>query len=458
MKMVSEVPWSKALSYYSSRLQAAGYKVASSGNPKEDLRRAFRVGPSTQQAMDAIKPVEVRHEASREEAELAIKAPRVAGPTILTPDELSIASKRRSALVQIARWVKEGKLAQPDAIRIHASGAPADDMLRTASSIITAFSNSATYSGEGTRASKEAQLLRARALESLESKAAAVEGWMMDRAKSGLLKAVKSGTLTVDEAKRVSSMSKNASELSMNTAAAVQASASIRRNVTAKSTTVDYAGHIQKAAVHMKVGDAPTFDEYTQRIISASNDSGIKVGEITNYLKWARQKMADGEMGSEFTSLLKARFSLPLRKAAKSLLKEIRSTHEGLSGHLYVDAGAYASNTGTTGCESGALKHRSNSIKYVLSMQRCNGCTFVNANGTCSQYNKKLASSPPVDNVKEYQDEVLRLANSSEPEVVASMFNPNEFGLTSDHLDNVHASSGQRVKELGDVLFGGMEV
>ena len=75
-----------------------------------------------------------------------------------------------------------------------------------------------------------------------------------------------------------------------------------------------------------------------------------------------------------------------------------------------------------------------------------------------SQYNKYLTASAPVDNPKEYQAEAIRMANASEPEVVASMFNQNEFGLQNDQMEEVHVSSYQAPEKMGEVLFGGMEV
>jgi hypothetical protein len=281
---------------------------------------------------------------------------------------------------------------------------------------------------------------------------------MMKKAQVRLAEVVKAGMLTVKEARRIAAMSKSASELKANTAAAIQSAGEMRKIQPTASKAADYKGPIQKAALQHKIGDAAHLDPYMERVIKVAADSGIKTGEILGYLKWARQKMAEGEMGNELTTFLKARFALPLRKAARELLKEIRSNHEGLSGHLYVDAEAYASKTGTTGCEAGALKHRTNGIKHVLAMSRCAGCTFANANGVCTQYNKKLASKPPTANPKLYQAEALRLANANDSEVTASMFNPHEFNLRNEPLEDLHVAGDSTPENLGEVLFGGMEV
>lgn len=459
MKMVSEVPWDKALAYYAPRMKAAGYRFATDGtNPKEALRRAFRLGPTAATVNDAPKPVEEYRVATNDEVMEALQAPRPVAPKVMTADDHAVENKRKSALVQMARWVKSNKLSQHDAMKIHASGADAGDMLRAATTIMTATAGTPVYDGLGAQLPKEAQLLRRQAFDSLASKTAAIDEAMMKKAQARLAHVVKAGMLTVKEAKRIAAMSKSASDLTANTAAALQAAGEMRKLQPTAVKAADYKGPIQKAALQHKVGDAVHLDPYMERVVRVATDSGIKTGEILGYLKWARQKMAEGEMGNDLTAFLKARFALPLRKAARELLKEIRSNHEGLSGHLYVDAEAYASKTGTTGCEEGALKHRTNGIKHVLAMSRCAGCVFANADGICTQYNKKLAAKPPTANPKLYQAEALRLANANDSEVTASMFNPNEFNLRNEPLEDLHVAGDHTPEHLGEVLFGGMEV
>ena len=457
MRQVSEVPWAKALAYYAPRLTAAGYKVASDGNPKEALRRAFRVGPVAAPVQANHQPIDKPVVASAAEAEAAMAAPRPVAPVVLTAEDHAIAAKRHAALVQMARWVKEGKLSQKDAFRINASGADAGDMLRTATVIMTATQGVAVYDGLGAQLPKDAAMIRRQAFASLKEKTAALEAGMMKKAQSQLTAAVRAGLLTVNEAKRIAQMSKNAAELQTHTAAAVQA-VNQRKTQMEAVKAADYKGTIQKAAVQLKTGDAVHLDPYMQRVMKSATEHGVKAGEILGYLKWARQQMAEGTMGRDLTQLVKARFAPDLRKAGRELFKEVRATHEGLSGHLYVDAQAYASKTGTTGCEEGAAKHRANSIKYVLAMARCEGCVFANANGACQQYNKHLADAPPVDDPKAYQAEALRLANADESEVTASMFNPNEFNLRNEPLEDVQIAGHHTAKQLGEVLFGGMEV
>jgi len=194
----------------------------------------------------------------------------------------------------------------------------------------------------------------------------------------------------------------------------------------------------------------------------AAKAHSVDVRELRNLVKWARIKMTEGTLGHELDQLLKLRFSKPLLKAGAEPLRIVRRQHEGLSGHLYVDAGAYASKRGVEGCERGALQQRSGNLKTVLAMDRCGSCVFKNADGVCQKYNKLLVDSAPVDNPKEYQKESIRLANASDSEVTASLFSPtfdpSDFSLT-DPLQEISLHEAASTEELGEVLFGtGIEI
>ena len=184
--------------------------------------------------------------------------------------------------------------------------------------------------------------------------------------------------------------------------------------------------------------------------------------ELRSLLKWARIQMSEGTAGDELDQLLRYRFSKPLVKAAAEHLQGVRTEHEGLSGHLYVDAGAYASPKGLRGCDKGALRHRSNGLKAVLEMGRCSSCVAKNANGVCSKYNKPLVDSAPAESPKAYQREAIRMANASDAEVTASLFAPahdqGEFALT-DPLSEISFHEAAAPEEVGEFLFGdGMEI
>ena len=193
--------------------------------------------------------------------------------------------------------------------------------------------------------------------------------------------------------------------------------------------------------------------------------AGPAFGETDRLARWARQQMSEGYAGKDLSDLMVARFASSVRTAASSMIQQLRAKHEGLSGHLYVDADAYASKTGTAGCEKGALKHRANQIPAVLQMSRCGSCSLrvAKADGTpvCSMYNKALVASAPTENPKAFQREMLRLADGTDADRTASLFAntyEDDFQLGLDgEMDHLNLEDLPANEEMGDIFFGGME-
>lgn len=175
---------------------------------------------------------------------------------------------------------------------------------------------------------------------------------------------------------------------------------------------------------------------------------------------WVRQKMSEGSAGEELDVLIATRFNQNVINEYNSKIASVRSEHEGLSGHAYVDASAYMTK-GTDGCDKGALVHRANQIPTVLKTSKCGSCVF-NSGGSCQKYNKPIVASADeiVESPKSYQQEMIRLANASDSEQTASLFVNNydasEFNLTAS--ESVSIDDAPSHEELGDVLFGGFEV
>lgn len=175
---------------------------------------------------------------------------------------------------------------------------------------------------------------------------------------------------------------------------------------------------------------------------------------------WLRQKISEGSAGEELDVLVATRFSQDVLKAHSDRIASVRSEHEGLSGHVYVDASAYMTK-GTEGCDKGALVHRANQIPTLLKTSKCGSCVF-NTDGSCQKYNKPIIASAGevVESPQSYQQEMIRLANASDSEQTASLFvnnyDANEFNLTAS--DSVSVDDAPSHEELGDVLFGGFEV
>lgn len=179
--------------------------------------------------------------------------------------------------------------------------------------------------------------------------------------------------------------------------------------------------------------------------------------EVRKLLRWASVQMTEGMAGNELDYLLNARFSGELLKQAGEPLVQLRQKHEGLSGHLYVEASAYASTDGTAGCEKGALIHRANAIKAVLGMERCGSCTS-NADGTCQKYNKVIVASVPTKNPTSYQAEMIRVANMDDrtASLFAPAFDQSEYSLQNNNLDDLEYTNTPPAENLGDMLFEGL--
>ena len=135
-------------------------------------------------------------------------------------------------------------------------------------------------------------------------------------------------------------------------------------------------------------------------------------------------------------------------KSASSLISEIRDQHEGLSGHIYVDAAVYASQRGVEGCENGAAKHRGDSISIVLAMDRCATCVLASG-GKCQKYNKRLASKIPEKAILKQREMLAQV----DLEKTVPVYR-NDFQLeanTEFELDP------EVVKQpVGEIKFGGM--
>lgn len=191
--------------------------------------------------------------------------------------------------------------------------------------------------------------------------------------------------------------------------------------------------------------------------------------EIAKVVRWARQQMSEGFASRDLDQLIDHRVEPRVKKAASEKLVQIRKRHEGLSGHLYVDAAAYATPKTAKGCEEGALKHRANQLPYVLAMDRCGSCVFKNADGVCQKYNKKLVDEVPAENVEEFRRQAIASHDMSDAEETASMFhgndlreaaNPNpveEFELRNSALDDVETED-TTVGTLDGIFFGGFEL
>jgi len=452
--MVATVPWDEAFAYYRPRLISAGYKVAA-GNPKTVIRNAFLTGSIKQEPAETYKPVHTAPVASDAQVKKAL-ADKPAVVVLKTAEEKVVEAKNKQALLKIAKWVKAEQLSHNDALRIHASGLSAVGMLKAASKIMVVTQHQAVYEGVGSHLPKDAQMQRQVVLDSLESRQAALEAGNKKKFMVYLAKKAKSGALTKAEVQKIAALDKPVVELQKITAQAIKKASELREVILEAKETKKYAGAVQKQALHHKT--TKPIDPFLARVMKVAGEENIKTGEILGMLKWAKQQMNEALAGKMLDGMLAGKFSKPLLKAASSLLKEVRSAHEGLAGFMYVDAEAYASPSGTTGCERGALKHRANGLKIVKAMDRCAGCVNANDNEVCQQYNKRLVAFEKSDNDKliSRQKANIKLANAGDSEKTAALFDPDEYNLQGQM--SVGMNPDVSPEELGNVLFGGMEI
>jgi hypothetical protein len=206
-------------------------------------------------------------------------------------------------------------------------------------------------------------------------------------------------------------------------------------------------------------------DAVFQEAVPKAPRFSVSPKEVAGVVRWARQKMSEGAAGRELDLLLKARVEPQVMEAAAEKVASVRQRHEGLSGHVYADAGAYATPKTTRGCDDGGLRHRSNGLRYVLAMSRCASCVFKNADGVCQKYNKTLADDFSGDEMEDLRRRMMASHEATDQEQTAELFavgtdaaeNATDFGLHNASLDDVETEEPEHGL-LDGIFFGGFEV
>ena len=455
MQMVSEVPWKEALAHYAPRLKAAGYRIAS-GDPREVLRQAFLNGPMAPKVATGHKPVVIpdADRVSTQDAQDALRASKKkAREVVPSLEKRSLKVKMGAVRAHIDKLHQAGQLTDDEAVKLATSKVAPHLIRRTAAQLVAAPMVPGMYgAGIGQPHTWNQQSARAQVMSRFtqEDVLAAQEA----KVEANLQRHVRSGNLTTDEAQRIKGMGLGPHRTAQLIAAAVQ-HAPARRKLIAKMEEVkEFSGprfkhHHQRTTT---TGKLATEDEAFHRV---AKEHGFQVIEIKKLARWARQQMSEGVMGAEFTELLKMRWASDLLRASAPIIRDLRATHEGLSGNLYVDAAAYASSKGVKGCEKAALKHRANQVRTVMAMDRCASCVHARE-GQCSLYKKPLVASVGdlTGDPQALQKRAIKMADAPDAEVTASLFNPGDFNLQSPldgafNLDNAPDSG-----TLGEVLFG----
>lgn len=364
-------------------------------------------------------------------------------------EKLLSESSLRKAREIVLGFVKSGSLSQRDADTLLSKGLSAKDLVRFASAraadttkpVVMPRVEERAYQGAEYKANRQGSDTK-ETQDWAKVQEATLEKVALEKARSSVLGLVTVGSLSPKDA--ASLFSSNLSPVEMVKAAEMRAQdpyKPVTLPTVAKGQYLD-----TKYTAHVAQSMAPRDDNPL---------------EVRRLLRWASVQMTEGFAGQDLDHLLQSRFSSGLLKASEAPLVQLRLKHEGLAGHLYVDASAYATPAGTTGCDTGALTHRANAIPSVLQMDRCGSCS-ANVDGSCQKYRKLLVSGPPVPDPVRYQKEAIRLANSGDAERTASLFTPSysaeEFDLQNDGLDQFDYDTLPSNEEVSDVLFDGFVI
>lgn len=409
-KVVTAIPWKEALDHYRPILEGTGRKLAS-GDPKTVLLAALRQqeARSRKEASYTYHTMPVDRVTLEEAWKVFASSPK---PSREVFQKKEATMTLEQVQVRVARWVTAGALPEASARKILAGDGTPEGKLRKAAEAAAHHTNKSRYAGQGVGVKVPNRPEKTAA--DAQREQAQVEATLAERAKAAADQKAR------EQARAASLLKANARK-------------------------AKYAGEGVGASVH--AGGIPTMD--------APKDP-------RPLLRYAMRQMNEGAAGQDLDVLLASRFAQEHIKTAGEQLVQIRRKHEGLAGHVYVAAEVYASPTGTTGCDQGALIHRANQVPSVLAMSRCGSCTS-NVEGACQKYGKKLVSMDnlPVKDVRGFQKETIRLANADDAERTAAMFNaydPGEFDLQNDVLETFDYDNLPAHQELADVLFQGLVI
>jgi hypothetical protein len=200
--------------------------------------------------------------------------------------------------------------------------------------------------------------------------------------------------------------------------------------------------------------------QHREANLNRTSTISLTASQVMASVQWVRRAMTEGMAGKTLDELIQRRFASDVLSQIQGHVDNARHTHEGGSGFHYVDAGAYETQHGLKGCESGALKHRANGIKMLMAMEKCGSCTMVRdlADGSrkCGVYGKILIDPSMVgDALKEARMANICASDMTDHEQTASLFAPsyqNDLNLTSASL---HVPPPIERESMTEVLMGG---
>jgi len=485
-KVVTEIPWGEALAHYRPTLEASGRKLAS-GDPRRALLAALASEPTrvSRETSYTYNLAPADRVTIKEAWRVFASAPAPTREVVAKPVQ---GLTQEQATRHFARWVHAGLLPVKTARQILASGHPPQNMVEYGAWVIEGGRKAGTYDGTGVgvkpldpkmvrnsdwakqEGARIAALAQAHAQRVASERAAEADRVLAHMASlsqranyqgdgvgasvySGSIQKLGSGEVTVSREKALSVVK---GWVKSGTLTRDQAAQILSKKASGAETLLMGSTFILSAKKVAYEGQGVGVKAPVARMAApATAPRDPKVGQV---LRYARTQMNEGVTGNDLDSRMVSKFSQEYLKGAGEQLVQLRRKHEGLAGHLYVDASAYATPTGTSGCDKGAAIHRASPIRSVLQMDRCGSCS-QNSGGACQKYKKSLVTAAPVKDPAKYQRETIRLANADDSERTASMFanyNPEEFDLQNDSLDSFDYSNLPGNENLTEVSFGGM--
>ena len=462
---VTEVPWKKALAFYAPRLEATGRKVAS-GDPKESLRQAFLIRHEQRVAHGEDLPV---YKAPGDD--LSIEAARTAMDQTSTTRkvvEVSEAHVRQ----RIATWRRAHMLDDMQVKALLTSTATPNAKLATAVELVTA-AQEGNFTGATNRGEDAAQERQERTLAAKRDRRQAHDERLGELATTRRDQDIKARVATVIKHIERGARGSYLRKIIAKTVPSEYASEATRLLL----PTLKRTGALRDSTAKTASYDGPTFEvaqpertsvtlsDHDVALTKAASASGTNVGVVRHTLNTIRRAMSEGMAGGDLTGFIGLRFTKRLLMASTDLVAEARAQHEGSSGHLYVDAEAYASTTGSAGCEKAASKHRANQIPTVAAMARCGSCTKARAleDGTmkCGVYNKTLLDDITGSDIDQIRAANIKAADMNDAERTASYFaptyDPGEFSLHNATLDDIHTNLPETEK-VSEILFGSWDL
>lgn len=456
----NEIPWRDVLQQYAPRLETSrsAPKQASQQNPREYLRQWF-LGASQSPRLD-VETTKVRHtmpvdSITAAEAQKALTKFKVPHRVVLDMHEKHNKKDVEKAIKRIGAMVQARLVTPEEAKALLESNAPPKAILKAAAKIALTVKKG-SFKGTipvlpGQTITKEAAWAELRAAADQWSEAHSA---MRNRiANDELKQKVRLITAKINgglQGKRLGVF--------------------IRETFTQKEAFMAspmLAPILKKTgALNPKVAETKHYEDATfTRHVASSPKMAVPAKEIRKAARWVRQQMTEGMAGSDLTQLIQLRLDHKVVKAGEEQLTKVREQHEGVSGHLYVEAAAYASAEGTAGCEKGGLRHRANQLKFVLAMDRCGSCVFKNADSVCQKYNKELIDELSPEIKGEFQRMNLASHEMTDQEESAAMFAvgndavsaAQEFDLHNAALDDVSTESLEHAP-IDGIFFGGFEV